>query len=206
MLGISNMIKFMLRHWAFASRPDTLPGCAKFACPMGLRPGFACLLPTLPFGAWRYRNRSSTSRTIGSATTLALLITLGGSNASRAQALSVPGNNTRPIVGTSGLQPPSQPRLLSENPTTATKVHLDLAGKPCLVVSGYSRPQTINPKIFEHIVSFQNHCVQTIKLKVCHYGSQNCISADVPGYGRKESVLGIYPSLREFRYAYLEQF
>src|SRR5262245_48132321 len=72
--------------------------------PHGARPGLRLPLTTLPFGAWRYRNRSSTSRTIDSATTLALLITLGGSNASRAQALSVPGNNTRPIVGTSGLQ------------------------------------------------------------------------------------------------------
>jgi hypothetical protein len=134
-------------------------------------------------------------------------IFFAASNGLNAQGLSVPGNNTRPVVGTSGgLQLSNQPRLPGDNLANATKVHLDFAGKPCLVVSGSSRAQTINPKIFEHVLSFQNHCSQTIKLKVCYYRSQSCVSADVPGYGRKESVLGIYPSLRDFRYEYLEQF
>jgi hypothetical protein len=160
----------------------------------------------LPFAAWCDRNCLGAWKTMRFAGTCAVLISLAGGDAASAQALSVPGNNTRPIVGTSSPQLPNQSRFLSENPATATKVHKDPSGKPCLIASGSSRRQTINPKIFEHIVSFQNHCLHAIKLKVCYYGAETCVWVDVPSYGQKETVLGIYPSLPDFRYQYLEQF
>jgi hypothetical protein len=160
----------------------------------------------LPFAAWCDRNGWDACMSMRFAGTCAVLISMAGCDAASAQVLSVPGNNSRPVVGGSGPQFPNQSRLLSENPATATKLHKDPLGKPCLVASGSSRRQTINPKIFEHIVSFQNHCVQAIKLKVCYYGAETCVSVDVPGYGQNETLLGIYPSLPDFKYQYLEQF
>jgi hypothetical protein len=38
-------------------------------------------------------------------------------------------------------------------------------------------------------------CSQLVKLKVCYFNTQSCISMDVPAYGRREGVLGI--KLRE---------
>ena len=79
-------------------------------------------------------------------------------------------------------------------------------GKPCLTIQGYAKPQTINPHIFEHWVGVANGCGQDIKLRVCYFGSQDCIPLDVPPWGRKDSVLGIYPALPDFRFEAREQF
>jgi hypothetical protein len=164
------------------------------------------LAQCLSLAAWCDRNRLAAWMSMRFAGTCAVLISLAACVAASAQALSVPGNNTRPIVGASGPQLPNQSRFLSENQATPTKVHKDPLGKPCLIASGSSRRQKINPKIFEHIVSFQNHCVQAVKLKVCYYSAETCVWVDVPGDSQKETVLGIYPSLPDFQYQYLERF
>ena len=79
-------------------------------------------------------------------------------------------------------------------------------GKPCLVLHGYAKPQTINPNIFEHRIAASNGCGQNIKVKVCYHGSDDCITIDVPPWDRKDSVLGIYPALRDFKFDAKEQF
>jgi len=35
---------------------------------------------------------------------------------------------------------------------------------------------------------------------------QSCVPLEVPAYGRKDALLGIYPALQDFRYEYVEQF
>ncbi len=147
--------------------------------------------------------------------------------ASNGQGLATPLDTTpsRPIEGsTGGEHLPNQMQLggsqfPSPNSSFGVKVHRDPVGKPCVKVSAYSHQQpnsreifdpTLTPRsssnIFEHFISAQNHCSQPVKLKVCYYGSQSCVVVDVPGYGRQEALLGVYPTLPDFRYQYVEQF
>lgn len=86
------------------------------------------------------------------------------------------------------------------------KRHRGLDGQPCIVVTGASRSQTINPDIMEHWVTATNNCGQHIKLNICYYNTQHCVKVDVPAWGRQDTVLGIFPALREFRYQYTELF
>jgi hypothetical protein len=84
--------------------------------------------------------------------------------------------------------------------------HLTPTGKPCLVLRGHVEGQTLNKNIFEHSVLATNNCGQNIKVKVCYHNSEDCITVDVPPYGKKDTVLGIYPALKDFRYDAKEQF
>ncbi len=145
--------------------------------------------------------------------------------ASSGQELTTPLDTTpsRPIEGsTAGLHLPNQTQLGASqfsSPNSSFGVHRDPVGKPCVKVSAYSHQQTNYRKIFdptlmprsssnvfEHFISAQNHCSQPVKLKVCYYGSQSCVVVDVPGYGRQEALLGVYPAQPDFRYQYVEQF
>ncbi len=145
--------------------------------------------------------------------------------ASNGQGLTTPLDTTpsRPIEGSTGGQHlPNQSggsQFLSSNSSFGVKVHLDPVGKPCVKVSAYSHRQTnyriiFDPtlthrnssNIFEHFISAQNHCSQPVKLKVCYYGSLSCVMVEVPGYDRREALLGVYPALSDFRYQYVEQF
>ena len=85
-------------------------------------------------------------------------------------------------------------------------MHLGPTGKPCLSVNGGAEPQIVNPKIFTHMIMASNNCSQLIKIQVCYYQSQQCVPLEVPGYGRKEIVLGIMPSMNQFRFEYRELF
>jgi hypothetical protein len=84
--------------------------------------------------------------------------------------------------------------------------HLDFAGKPCLSTEGAARPLASNARIMNHVVSFDNHCSDRIKLKVCYADTEDCTDVEVPGYGRKDQVIGIFPALQLFRYEVKEQF
>ncbi len=84
--------------------------------------------------------------------------------------------------------------------------HKAPTGKPCLALEGSSKAQTINKNIYEHWIGAANSCGQHIKVRICYHNTQDCIVMDVPAYGRRESVLGIYPALKDFRYDYVEQF
>ena len=79
-------------------------------------------------------------------------------------------------------------------------------GKPCLSLGASAKAQAVNKHIYEHRVGAVNSCGQHIKVQVCYYKSNDCITMDVPAWGRKDAVLGIYPALPSFRYEAKEQF
>ena len=79
-------------------------------------------------------------------------------------------------------------------------------GKPCLTIEGYAKPELANKNVYQHLIKAANTCGQNIKVRVCYYKTEDCITMDVPAFGRKDSVLGIYPALKDFRYDAKEQF
>lgn len=115
------------------------------------------------------------------------------------------------------------------------RMHKDPFGKPCVTVAAYSLPkidfrkifgaegseaegseedegqnasaskQGNQSKIFEHMISAQNRCGQSIKLKICYYDLQDCVTVDVPGHGKEQASLGAASGM-SFRYQYNEQF
>jgi hypothetical protein len=91
-------------------------------------------------------------------------------------------------------------------PNDLTRHHTAATGKPCLAVQGYPKAQAINSNIFEHWVSVTNSCGEQIKLQVCYHKTQDCIAMSVPPWGRKDSVLGIFPALADFQFDAKEQF
>jgi hypothetical protein len=109
-------------------------------------------------------------------------------------------------VGGAGVRPPSLPPVLNGFSNTTAKVHRAPTGKACLTVRGNAERQVINPKIYTHMIEASNDCSQSIKLQVCYYQSQQCVPLDVPGYGRKEVVLGIMPAMDQFQFEYRELF
>ncbi|CCD92759.1 exported hypothetical protein [Bradyrhizobium sp. ORS 375] len=120
---------------------------------------------------------------------------------------SVPGSGFggRPQVGGT-----YQPRLSPDVAVTGTGAevqrHKDFSGKPCLSVSGSARPFATNPKLFDHVVYAENGCPKAIKIQVCYLQASGCVAMDVPGYGRKEAVLGTMPSQKDFRFQFVEKF
>jgi hypothetical protein len=84
--------------------------------------------------------------------------------------------------------------------------HRGPTGEPCLEVSGLTRPHTVDPNVFDHVIAVNNHCAQQIILKACYYQSQDCISIEAPGGERKEAILGVMPGMRDFRFDFKEKF
>ena len=78
--------------------------------------------------------------------------------------------------------------------------HLTSTGKPCIALESYSTAELINKKIFEHWVQASNNCGQHIKLQVCYHATNDCIVMNVPPWETANSVLGIYPNVKEFQY------
>jgi hypothetical protein len=92
------------------------------------------------------------------------------------------------------------------NPNDLKRRHTAPSGKACLTFEANAKAQAINKDIYEHWIGVANSCGQHIKVKVCYYRTQDCIVMDVPPYARQDSVLGIYPALKYFRYEAKEQF
>jgi hypothetical protein len=110
-----------------------------------------------------------------------------------AQSGAVPfGNSPYPTFGSSG--------------GTEVLRHRGPTGEACLDVSGFSRPHTVDPNLFDHVITVANHCAQQISIKVCYYQSQDCISVEIPGGENKEAILGIMPSMKDFRFDFREKF
>jgi hypothetical protein len=140
---------------------------------------------------------------------------------SNAQDLTTPlgAGNGRPIEGGTGANQAQSPALSQLRPRV--KVHQDVAGNACVTVAAHSLPKAdfrklfgggqtsdgtdIKLKTFEHIISAHNHCGLTVRLRVCYYGSQNCVPLDVPGHDDGQVSLGISPE-SGFHYQYTEQF
>jgi hypothetical protein len=131
----------------------------------------------------------------------------------------------RPVEGATGglSKGPASPTPSDLGP--GVRVHLDPYGKRCVAVgakahvapdfrkifnadqsSGGTSDGATTPKLFEHVVSAENHCAFTIKLRVCYYGSLSCLPLDVPAYGHQRTILGVSSSGPDFRYQYTEQF
>ena len=105
-----------------------------------------------------------------------------------------------------GLGPLAAPPPISSSQNIDILRHRDPAGKPCLLVQGMARPHTINPNLFDHLIVAANSCAQLIKMQVCYYRTRQCIPMEVPGKGRREAVLGMMPSIKDFRYEFRERF
>lgn len=133
------------------------------------------------------------------------LLLLKWESGAAAQGLTSPvGTNSAPILRGPNMPPPTQLPML--NGSHGARVHLGPTGKPCLTVLGDAKPQTINPRIFTHMVIASNDCSMPIKIQVCYYESHECVQLDISGYGRKEVVLGIMPAMNSFRFEYREKF
>jgi hypothetical protein len=107
-------------------------------------------------------------------------------------------------AGAQGTAPSSGVGIASPNETN--RRHLGPTGKPCLSLTGSSKPQLVNHNMINHSVSVSNSCGQRLKVNVCYYRTQECIMIDVPPYERKEAVLGVFPKVLDFRFDYKEQF
>jgi len=103
-----------------------------------------------------------------------------------------------------------RPRLQPETPASGgaaeTQRHRDFAGKPCMTVSGSARAFATNAKLFDHLINAENNCPKAIRIQVCYLQSNDCVPIEIPGYGRKEVVLGTMPSQKDFRFQFQEKF
>jgi hypothetical protein len=84
--------------------------------------------------------------------------------------------------------------------------HRDPTGKPCLSVFGSAQRQLVNTNLYDHLIMATNTCGRPIKMDVCYYGTDHCISMQVPAMDRKEAMLGILPAMKDFRFEFREQF
>jgi hypothetical protein len=99
--------------------------------------------------------------------------------------------------------------LLAQGFTTsdaADRVHLDFVSKPCLQTEGITRSLASNSKVFNHIVSLDNHCNEQIKVRICYHRTDSCTVLDVPGGSRREQIIGVFPAMQTFQYDVREQF
>lgn len=128
---------------------------------------------------------------------LAMLVAF--TNAGYCQTGLIPNSNTKA---------PFQNRLTLQNQgeNAALTVHRGPLGKPCLEFEAASRSHVINPKVYDHVISIYNRCVQIIRVRVCYYNSDRCIDMEVHGLQRKDAVLSVVPNMQYFRYSYREKF
>jgi hypothetical protein len=84
-------------------------------------------------------------------------------------------------------------------------VHKDFTGQPCLKVSGSARAHTIDPHLYDHVISVTNSCPERITIKVCYYHTEDCIPMEIPGNDQKQAILGTMPGQTGFRFEYREQ-
>lgn len=107
---------------------------------------------------------------------------------------------------TGGTSIPKPPPTFQASGSSGIRRHKDLTGGPCLNVSGYARPFTTNPHLYDHMITAVNKCPQRIAIHVCYYQSQNCIAMEIPGDTRKDAVLGTMPADKSFRFEFREKF
>jgi hypothetical protein len=69
--------------------------------------------------------------------------------------------------------------------------HFSSTGKPCSALDSRATAQRITAT---------NSCGQNIKVQVCYHKTDDCIVMNVPPWESKNSVLGINPNVRDFRY------
>jgi hypothetical protein len=87
-----------------------------------------------------------------------------------------------------------------------SRQHMGLNGQPCLLLKGFAKAQAVNKTIYEHWVRAANSCGQNIKVNVCYHDTDHCVTMNVPSWGQTQSLLGIFPALKTFRFDAKEQF
>lgn len=116
------------------------------------------------------------------------------------------GDTSRPVWGGTGASHQLESPAFGASRGTDALRHRSASGKPCIVVSGYAQPHGVNPNLYDHVVTVINSCADRVDLKICYYNSLDCISVEVAGNERKEAILGIMPSLKDFRFEFREKF
>jgi hypothetical protein len=114
------------------------------------------------------------------------------------------GRSSAPIYGGIGVAP----RPVNPYPPmrgTFADTHKTPDGKLCISVYPSARPQIVNPKIIDQIVTLNNICGQSIRVQVCIADSSNCIVAPLDGYQRVQKILAVATS-NVFMFDYRELF
>lgn len=139
---------------------------------------------------------------------LALIFLAATACSASAQSGALPFESwSRPSTGSvGGLKSPQEPPTFGASASSEVLRHRDFTGRPCLEVSGSARPHTINPNLYDHMISVKNNCPQRIAIQVCYYQSQDCISMDIPGDSTRDGVLGVMPAEKSFRFEFREKF
>jgi hypothetical protein len=138
---------------------------------------------------------------------VAYVMVIGGTLPSLAQNGVFGGDSSRPTAGsTGGLRAPDDTPSFDASNSNQILRHRDFTGRSCLTVSGYARPHTIDPHLFDHVIEAANSCPQEISISVCYYNSSDCLSVQVPGHDRKQAILGTMPSQKDFRFEFREKF
>jgi hypothetical protein len=88
----------------------------------------------------------------------------------------------------------------------ADRRHLDFVSKPCLQTGGSSKSLPSNSRVFNHIVSLDNHCAEQITVRICYHRSDACTVVNVPGGSHREQIIGAFPAMQTFQYDVREQF
>jgi hypothetical protein len=78
--------------------------------------------------------------------------------------------------------------------------HFGSTGKPCIALESRATAQRMNKNIYEHWITATNSCGQNIKVQVCYHKTGDCIVMNVPPWESTNSVLGIYPNVKDFQY------
>jgi hypothetical protein len=140
-------------------------------------------------------------------TLVASVIVIAGTLPSSAQNGVFGGDSSRPATGsTGGLRVPDDTPSFDANNSNQILRHRDFTGRSCLTVSGYARPHTIDPNLFDHVIEAANNCPQEISISVCYYNSSDCLNVQVPGNDRKQAILGTMPFQKDFRFEFREKF
>jgi hypothetical protein len=111
----------------------------------------------------------------------------------------------QPLPSSSGSAGPLVTPMASDANDRNKLWQRDSLGRPCLQITAEARSQPATPNIFDHIVVVNNRCLQRIKVKLCYYKSEHCLTVEMAANQRKETILGTYPAMRYFRYEYQEQ-
>jgi hypothetical protein len=90
---------------------------------------------------------------------------------------------------------------VSAQPDTGIGINSEVVyKKQCFAIQGVARNQTIDPKMFDHVIYVKNECFKPVKLKVCYHDTDRCVDILVPPRSNKETWLGAFPSMRFFQY------
>ncbi|MBR0697940.1 hypothetical protein [Bradyrhizobium lablabi] len=113
------------------------------------------------------------------------------------------GRSSAPMYGGTGMAPmPANPFPPMKG--TYAPSHKAPDGTACISVHPSTRPQVINPKIIDQLVTVNNTCGQSINVQVCYAGSSDCITVALSGYQKLQRILGISAGSTAFRYEYRE--